>query len=131
MSYIRVPTDFEEKHKGLLYGDVYFAKLYPHAPKWFRVDIGTYKHEPQFVFSNLAHYAKSELCLGYIYPLLEVHRYVVTVRQFHTVYERMILELAPKFGIPLDYVISGLTNLDGRRRGAFHEYIDKVCREVK
>jgi hypothetical protein len=123
-----------ERKDSLLYdrmlGDVYFAKLHPEAKKWFRIDVGTFKQEPEKVFSQLAHYSKSTLCLGYIYPLLEAHRYVVTVRQFHSLYEDMILKMANDFDISLQEAINALTHLEGNRRGAFHEYLDQISREV-
>jgi hypothetical protein len=134
LGYVSAPMQKYEKKEGLLYdrmlGDVYFAKLHPDAAKWFRIDLGNFKQEPKTVFSYLAHYAKSRLCLGYIYPLLEAHRYVVTVRHFHDVYEDIILGMAHEFEISLEEAINGLTHLEGTRRGAFHEYLDKVSREV-
>lgn len=134
MGYVPAPMKSPERKDSLLYegmlGDVYFARLHPDASKWFRIDIGTFKDQPATVFSHLAHYAKSRLCLGYIYPLLEAHRYVVTVRHFHSVYEDIILRMASEYEIPLDEAISGLTHLEGVRRGAFHEYLDSVSREV-
>ncbi|MEE9151278.1 MAG: DNA double-strand break repair nuclease NurA [Thermoplasmata archaeon] len=123
-----------ERKDSLLYdrmlGDVYFTKLHPEAKKWFRIDVGTFKQEPEKVFSQLAHYSKSTLCLGYIYPLLEAHRYVVTVRQFHSLYEDMILNMANDFDISLQEAINALTHIEGNRRGAFHEYLDQISREV-
>ncbi len=134
MGYVSAPLVTHERKDSLLYdkmlGDVYFAQLHPDAGKWFRIDVGTFKHEPDRVFSNLASYAKSRLCLGYIYPLLEAHRYVVTVRQFHSLYEDMILGMAQSFDISLQEAINGLTHIEGARRGAFHEYLDQVTREV-
>jgi hypothetical protein len=61
---------------------------------------------------------------------LEAHRYVVTVRHFHSLYEDMILDLASEFDISLQEAIDGLTHIEGERKGAFHEYLDKVSREV-
>ena len=132
--YVSAPMKKPVRKDSLLYermlGDVYFARLHPDASKWFRIDVGTFKNEPDHVFSHLAHYAKSRLCLGYIYPLLEAHRFVVTVRHFHSVYEDIILRMAEEYKIPLDEALSGLTHLEGVRRGAFHEYLDSVSREV-
>jgi hypothetical protein len=134
MWYVKTPLLKSKKKDSLLYdsmlGDVYFAKLHPHAGKWFRIDVGTFKNEPDFVFSHLAHYCKSSLCLGYIYPLLEAHRFVVTVRHFHSLYEDMILDMAGEYNLPIQEVIGALTHIEGERKGAFHEYLDKVAREV-
>ncbi len=134
MGYARAPVIPSTKKDSLLYGgmlgDVYFAKLHPDSKKWFRIDVGTSKEDPQKVFSCLSHYSKSRLCIGYLYPLLEAHRYVVTVRHFHSLYEDMILDLASEYDISLQEAIDGLTHIEGERRGAFHEYLDKVSREV-
>lgn len=134
MGYVKAPKIPSAKKDSMLYGgmlgDMYFARLHTDSKKWFRIDIGTYKSEPGKVFSCLSHYSKSRLCLGYIYPLLEAHRYVVTVRHFHSLYEDMIIDMAGEFDISLQEVISGLTHIEGERKGAFHEYLDKVSREV-
>ena len=128
LAFIRAPRPFEKYYTPPLYGDVYFAHLSPIAPKWFRVDLGTHKDEPTDVFSNVAHYARSEICPGYIFPLIEVHRYVVTVRHFHKVYEDLIFEFGPHYGLTPDDIVRGRTNVEGRRFGAFHEFLDKISR---
>ncbi|UCG70497.1 MAG: DNA double-strand break repair nuclease NurA [Thermoplasmata archaeon] len=134
MGYTPMPMIKSERKDSLLYermlGDVYFAKLHPDAKKWFRIDVGTFKKEPERVFSHLAHYSKSTLCPGYVYPLLEAHRYVVTVRHFHSLYEDMILSMAHNYEISIQEAINALTHLEGARKGAFHEYLDQVSREV-
>jgi hypothetical protein len=134
MGYAKAPVIPSTKKDSMLYGgmlgDVYFAKLHPDSKKWFRIDVGTFKTEPDMVFSCLSHYSKSRLCIGYIYPLLEAHRFVVTVRHFHNLYEDMILDLASEYDISLQEAINGLTHIEGERKGAFHEYLDKVSREV-
>ncbi|UCF07603.1 MAG: DNA double-strand break repair nuclease NurA [Thermoplasmata archaeon] len=134
MGYVAAPLAKTNRKNSLLYdkmlGDVYFAKLHFDSGKWFRIDVGTFKQEPHRIFGHLAHYAKSRLCLGYIYPLLEAHRFVVTVRHFHHVYEDMVLAMAGDFELNLEEAVNGLTHLEGTRRGAFHEYLDSVSREV-
>lgn len=131
MAYVRVPNRFEEKHRGFLHGNVYFTKLHPDSPKWFRIDVGTFKDDPSFVFSNLVHYAKSGLCPGYPYPLLEAHRFAVTIRQFREVYEEILLQVGVELGIAVEDVIGGLTHVEGERRGAFHEYLDQASRDMR
>ena len=111
----------------LRYGDVYFARLHPKAMKWFRIDIGT-KENPTHVFPVLAHYARSELCPGYIYPLLEAHRLAVMVRRLHGIYEKKIIELAPKYDISLEEILMGRTNIEGSKMRRFHEFLDGVGR---
>lgn len=130
-AYVRVPETFEENQRGLLHGDVYFVRLHPRAPKWFRVDLGTRKDDPAGAFAQLAAYCASPLCTGYPRPLFEAHRFAVTVRQMRTMYEDAILKEGLDLGLPLEALVDGLTSMEGDRRGAFHEYLDKVTRELK
>ena len=115
---------------GGMLGDAYFARLHGDAPKWFRVDLGTAKDRPGEAFGELAAHASSALCPGYPYPLLEAHRYVVTVRQFRDLYGEMVLDVAEKAGLGLQEAMEGLTHVEGRRLSAFHEYLDRFAREV-
>ncbi|MFQ5884741.1 MAG: DNA double-strand break repair nuclease NurA [Thermoplasmata archaeon] len=131
IAFVRVPAFFERNHRGTLYGSIYFVKFHRDAPKWFRVDIGTFKEDPSFVLSNVAVYSNSGLCLGYPYPLLEAHRFAVTVRQFKDVYEDMMFRIADECGFPAHDILEGLTHTEGDRKGAYHEYIDKVSRDLR
>ncbi|MBU3902428.1 MAG: DNA double-strand break repair nuclease NurA [Candidatus Thermoplasmatota archaeon] len=124
--YVKAPENFQKKYKPPLYGDVYFVRLYPKS-KFFRIDIGTHKDEPEAVFSKLANYAKSSICPGYVYPLLEAHRYVVTVRQFKEIYENEILRIASKH-FDINQIINAFTNVDGKRNSSFHSFLDRVSR---
>lgn len=124
--YLR--AECEDAHPQPHYGDIYFAKLFPRAPKWFRVDVGTFKNDPDHVFSAISQYARSEICPGYPYPLLEAHKYVVTVRHLREMYENVVLKLAPKYGISMEDVISGRTNIDGLKTSAFHELLDRISK---
>lgn len=132
--FVGVPGLYQELEGSKVYGgvlgDVYFAKMHPDSPKWFRVDVGTHKDVPGEVFGQLSTYASSAMCPGYIYPLLEAHRYVVTVRHFHDLYENMVLDKAQGAGLGLQDVMDGLTHMEGRRRSAFHEYLDKFARDI-
>jgi len=133
--FVRVPKAFETLKGSAIYGgvlgDVYFAKLHPDSPRWFRVDVGHPKQEPGRAFSALARYCRSALCPGYPFPMMEAHRLAVVVRHFHEQYEDAVLELAVEAGIPLQEAMDGLTHVDGRRKAAFHEYLDKVSREMR
>lgn len=129
--FIRVPSSFEEMQKGVLYGDVYFAKLHPDAPKWFRADLGTHRDAPSFVFSQLSNYSMSAICPGYPFPLLEAHRFAVTVRQFRILYEERIMKLVLKYSLSPKRILKGLTHIEGKPKGSFHEYLDKLAREAK
>ncbi len=131
VGFVRVPPDFEQRQSGLLRGDVYFARLHPQTPKWFRVDLGTFREEPQEVFSHLAAFSSSALCPGYPYPLLEAHRAAVTIRQFRQQLEDLCLKEAIAQGMTWDEALRGLVDMDGKRLGAFHEYLDKMAKELK
>ncbi|PIV67848.1 MAG: hypothetical protein COS08_08080, partial [Euryarchaeota archaeon CG01_land_8_20_14_3_00_38_12] len=83
--------------------------------------------EPEAVFSKLANYAKSSICPGYIYPLFEAHRYVVTVRQFKEIYENEILRVASKH-FSINEIINAFTDVDGKRNSSFHSFLDRMSR---
>ena len=132
--YVRAPSDFEVKEekraRGGLYGDIYFTRLHPNSQKWFRIDIATMKDKPKEAFGALASYANSRIYPGYVYPMLEAHRLVVMVRHFHDAYEDMLIETAMRMGMSMNEIMASLTHIDGRRLGAFHEFLDKVAREM-
>ncbi len=130
-AFVSVPEAFTQRQKGLLHGDVYFARLHPDSPKWFRVDVGTFRETPELALSQLAAFCSSPLCVGYPYPLFEAHRFAVTVRQMREMYEDAIVKEGLHMGLPLNLLLAGLTSMEGSRRGAFHEYLDKVTRELK
>jgi hypothetical protein len=131
VGYVRVPLEFESGQKGLLHGDVYFARLHPETPKWFRVDLGTPKGDPEGALGDLVAYAGSALCPGYPFPLLEAHRAAVTIRQFRSEFEDLILKEALASGLDPDEALRGMVDMDGRRLGAFHEYLDKLAKGLK
>jgi len=131
MGYVRAPKAFEEQKRDILYGDVYFARLHPQAPKWFRVDIGTFRDDPDFVFSHLAAHSKSGLSLGYPFALIEAHRLAVLIRQHREFLEDEILKECARLGMTVGEVAAGLTQMEGRRHGAFHDYLDQIARDLK
>jgi len=111
-----------------LYGDVYYAQLHPNAPKWFRVDVGTMKDEPDRVFSRLAQYSRSALSPGFIHPALEAHKLVVNIRYNREVFENMLYNAGTELGFTPQEILEGMTNTEGRSRGAYHEYLDLISR---
>jgi len=131
MAYARAPKASEAVKEGLLYGDIYYAKLHPGARKWFRVDVGTFRDRPDFAFGQLAAYAKSLVSVGYPWPLIEAHRMAVTVRQLKPMYQETVLKAALRMGLDVRTVLDGLTEVEGRRRSAFHEYLDRVARDLR
>ncbi|MFQ5918989.1 MAG: DNA double-strand break repair nuclease NurA [Thermoplasmata archaeon] len=131
MGFVPVPEEFEEHQRGLLHGDVYFARLHPQAPKWFRVDIGTGKEAPERALAEVAAYCASPLCVGYPRPLFEAHRFAVTIRQMREMYEDAIIKEGVRLGVPVPLLVDGLTSMEGAPHGTFHEYLDQVTRELK
>ena len=130
-AYVRAPKESEAKREGLLHGDIYYARLHPQGRKWFRVDVGTFRDSPDVVFGHLAPYAKSLVSVGYPWPLIEAHRMAVTVRQLQPVYQETVLKAALRMGLDVRTVLDGLTEVEGRKRSAFHEYLDKVARDLR
>ena len=131
LGYARAPKASEAAKAGLLYGDIYYARLHPQARKWFRVDVGTFRDDPDYVFGQLAPYAKSLLSVGYPLPLIEAHRMAVTVRHLKPVYQEAVIKAALRMGLDVPTVLDGLTEVEGRKRSAFHEYLDKVARDLR
>lgn len=131
VAFVRAPPDFERKQKGLLHGDVYFVRFHTRSPKWFRVDLGTHRDDPERVFGEIAPYCRSLVSLGYPMPLLEAHRMAVTVRQLRDVYRGIVIRAAVSMGMNIRQVLDGLTEIEGRRRSAFHEYLDRVARDLR
>ncbi len=131
LAYARAPKASEAAKAGLLYGDIYYARLHHQARKWFRVDVGTFRDDPDFVFGQLAPYAKSLLSVGYPLPLIEAHRMAVTVRHLKPVYQETVIKAALRMGLDVRTVLDGLTEVEGRKRSAFHAYLDKVARDLR
>jgi hypothetical protein len=109
-------------------GAVFFVKYHPNAPKWFRTDVVSKDTKPGEIFGRLAQFARSQLCLGYVYPLAEAHKAAVELRRFPELYDDLLFRVAAETGIDPAEAIWGRTNIDGRRRDAFHAYLDMMTR---
>ena len=131
LAFARAPKESEAAQEGLLHGDIYYARLHAQGRKWFRVDVGTCRDEPEYVFGQLAPYARSLVSVGYPWPLIEAHRMAVTVRQLKPIYQETVIKAALRMGIDVRTVLDGLTEVEGRKRSAFHEYLDKVARDLR
>jgi len=107
-------------------GVIYFVKYHPDAPKWFRTDVISRGAKPAEIFGGLAQFARSQLCLGYIYPLAEAHKAAVELRRFPQLYDDLLFRVAAESGISPAEAVWGRTNIDGRRRDAFHAYLDMM-----
>ncbi len=131
LAYARAPKAAETEKEGLLYGDIYYARLHPRARKWFRVDLGTFRDRPDEAFGQLSSFGKSLVSVGYPWPLIEAHRMAVTVRQLKPVYQESVMKMALRMGLDVRTILDGLTQVEGRKRSAFHEYLDKVARDLR
>jgi hypothetical protein len=109
-------------------GTTFFVKYHPDAPKWFRTDVISKGAEPAEIFGGLAQFARSQLCLGYIYPLAEAHKAAVELRRFPGLYDDLLFRVAAETGIDPAEAVWGRTNIDGRRRDAFHAYLDMMSK---
>jgi hypothetical protein len=130
------------KQEGLLYvvppqprrttlgpqGTTYFARYHPEAPKWFRTDIISPQVDPAALFGRLAQFARSQICLGYVYPLIEAHRAVVELRKYPKLYDDLLFRVAADAGLDAADVVWGRTNVEGKRRDAFHAYLDLISK---
>jgi len=109
-------------------GTTYFVRYHPDAPKWFRTDIITPQVEPGALLGRLAQFARSQVCLGYVYPLVDAHRAAVELRKFPKLYDELLFKVAAKVGFDASEVVWGRTNFEGRRRDAFHAYLDLISK---
>lgn len=130
------------KQEGLLYtipppprrttlgpqGTTYFVRYHPQAPKWFRTDIISPHSEPGELFGRLAQFARSQVCLGYLYPLVDAHRAAVELRKFPKLYDELLFKVAAETGLDAADIVWGRTNIEGRRRDAFHAYLDFISK---
>ena len=89
------------------------------------------RDRPDEAFGQLAAYGKSLVSVGYPWPLIEAHRMAVTVRQLKPMYQESVMKMALRMGLDVRTVLDGLTQVEGRRRSAFHEYLDKVARDLR
>lgn len=96
-------------------GEVYIAKLHERGPS-FRVDV---KGTPNFY--RLVYYSKYLFCLGYPYPLLEIHK-ATTLRDKTTYFQLKLQETMTHMGLEREY-LSGLYQLE-KEREEFHQVID-------
>jgi hypothetical protein len=109
-------------------GTTYFVRYHPEAPKWFRTDIISPREDPGMLFGRLAQFARSQVCLGYIYPLVDAHRAAVELRKFPKLYEQLLFKVGGEAGLDASEVVWGSTNIEGKRRDAFHAYLDLISK---
>ena len=105
-------------------GDVFFVKFHPDAPKWFRVDVAPPQSNPGDLLGSISQFARNQLCPGYPFPLAEAHTVAVELRKFPRVYDDLLFKVGQEMGFDFDEIAWGRTNIEGRRRDAFHAYLD-------
>jgi hypothetical protein len=115
-----------------------YAKLHPLAVKPFRIDIhdktvnqGTWCNDPMAVIVNTSYFASNELCLGYPFPLAEVHKAAVTLRHMFPALQSLCLQAAVKSGFSYNQSLSGLTSIYGVTPSDFHFHLDEISKRAK
>ena len=96
-------------------GDIYIARLHEGGPS-FRVDV---KGIP--LFSRLAYFSRYLFCLGYPYPLTEIHR-ATTLRDKKEYYQSVLQNAMIQQGLEKEY-FSGIYYLE-RQKEEFHHVLD-------
>lgn len=117
---------------------VRYAKLHPLAVKPFRIDIqdktvnpNTWCSDPMAVIVNTSYFASNELCLGYPFPLAEVHKAAVTLRHMFPALQSLCLQGAMKSGFSSAQSLSGLSSIYGITPNDFHFHLDEISKRGK
>lgn len=111
--YFKVPFDAVRKFRPL--GDTYIARLHERGPS-FRIDV---RGAP--VFELLAFFSNYLFCLGYPYPLMEIHK-ATTLRDKKEYYQAELQKTMSTYGLEKEY-LSGLYHIE-REREEFHQVLD-------
>lgn len=114
--FYRIPDDTVPKSFELL-GDTYIARLHQRGPS-FRIDV---KGTP--LFDRLAYFSTYLFCLGYPYPLMEIHR-ATTLRDKKAYYQTALQNTMVDHGLGKEY-LSGVYHAE-REREEFHQVLDGV-----
>ncbi|MFQ5891849.1 MAG: DNA double-strand break repair nuclease NurA [Candidatus Methanofastidiosia archaeon] len=94
--YFKIPDSLIDARGYRCLGEIYVTKLHDEG-RAFRVDILGEK-----VFENLVHFSNYRLCLGYPYPLLEVHKYV-SLRDKAEMFQTKLREKMFEEGLQREY----------------------------
>ncbi len=111
-------------------GTTFYVKYHPDAPKWFRTDVAFPGSVPGALFGCMSQFARSQVCPGYPYPLVDAHRAAIELRKYPSLYDGLLYRIASELGMDPVEVAWGRTNIDGRRRDAFHAYLDMISRRA-
>ncbi len=109
-------------------GSTFYVKYHPEAPKWFRTDVVSTVLDPEALFGQMSKFALSQLTPGYLHPLVDAHRAAIELRKYPKLYDALLYRIADQIGINPMEVTWGRTNIEGRRRDAFHSYLDLISK---
>jgi hypothetical protein len=109
-------------------GTTFYVKFYAEAPKWFRTDISGPGSDPRQVLACMSQFARSQISPGYPYPLVEAHKAAVEVRKYPKLYDELLFRVGTELRMSPIELSFGRTNIEGRRRDAFHSYLDLVSK---
>ncbi|MBU7015742.1 MAG: hypothetical protein HXS43_13025 [Theionarchaea archaeon] len=96
-------------------GDTYIARLHERGPS-FRIDV---RGVP--LFERLAYFSRYLFCLGYPYPLMEIHK-ATTLRDKKDSYQNALQQSMIRQGLEKEY-FSGIHYLE-RQKEEFHHVLD-------
>jgi hypothetical protein len=126
--YLEVPGDVK----------VRYAKMHPLAVRPFRVDIqdrtlnpNAWCNDPKAIIASTSYFASNELCLGYPFPLAEVHKAAVTLRHMSPALHSLCLEAAMRSGFSFADSLSGLSSIYGLTPRDFHFHLDDISKKGK
>ncbi|MGC1121181.1 MAG: hypothetical protein WBA22_08805 [Candidatus Methanofastidiosia archaeon] len=111
--YYKIPEKACASVKPL--GDIYIARLHERGPS-FRVDV---KGIP--LFGRLAYFSRYLFCLGYPYPLMEIHK-ATTLRDKKEYFQNALQNAMIQQGLENEY-FSGIYYLE-RQKEEFHHVLD-------
>lgn len=112
--YFKIPSRAVRKSFRVL-GDTYIARLHERGPS-FRIDV---RGTP--LFELLAFFSNYLFCLGYPYPLMEIHK-ATTLRDKKEYYQAELQKTMSNYGLEEEY-LSGLYHKE-REREEFHQVLD-------
>ncbi|MGD2247210.1 MAG: hypothetical protein PVF58_02310 [Candidatus Methanofastidiosia archaeon] len=112
--YYKIPEKTIKTPFRLL-GNVYISRLHERGPS-FRIDI---KGDP--LFGRLVYFSKYLFCLGYPYPLMEIHK-ATTLRDKKEYYQAELQKTMVSYNLEKEY-FSGVYHLELERE-EFHQVLD-------
>ncbi len=81
---------------------IYIAKFHPFSKFSFRIDINPMENDIEKILGEISAFSDDVSCLGYPYPLAEIHRNVVITAEDGLYYRKALREMALKNGLTMD-----------------------------